>query len=78
MSLLPSCREASRLLSESLDSGRPLGMHVRLHLAICAVCRRVLAQFALIRHGAARAPEGGPALTPEAKARLRGALRSDT
>jgi hypothetical protein len=74
VSLLPSCRDVSRLLSEALDSGRPLGMHVRIHLAICAVCRRVLAQFALLRHGAKRAPEGGPALSAEAKARLRGAL----
>lgn len=74
MSLLPSCRDVSKLLSEALDSGRPLGMHVRIHLSICGVCRRVLAQFALIRHGAARAPEAGPSLSVEAKARLRRAL----
>ncbi|MDO8756536.1 MAG: zf-HC2 domain-containing protein [Elusimicrobiota bacterium] len=71
MSLLPSCREVSRLLSEALDSGRPLGMHVRIHLGICDVCRRVLAQFAVLKHGAARAPEEGPSLSSEAKARLR-------
>lgn len=74
MSFLPSCRDVSRHLSEALDSGRPLGMHVRLHLALCEACRRVLAQFALIRHGASRAPEAGPSLSPEAKARLRGLL----
>lgn len=74
MSLLPSCVEVSRLLSDSLDSGRHLGMHVRLHLSVCEVCRRVLAQFELIRRAAARAPEEGPALSPEAKARLRRAL----
>jgi hypothetical protein len=50
-------------------------MHVRIHLSICEVCRRVLAQFALIRHGAAHAPEAGPALSAEAKARLRRALQ---
>lgn len=71
MKFLPSCRDVSKYLSEALDSGRPLGMHVRLHLALCEACRRVLAQFALIRHGAARAGEAGPSLTPEAKARLR-------
>lgn len=71
MIFLPSCREVSRLLSEALDTGRPLGLRVRLHLSICAVCRRVRAQFAWIGRGAARAPEAGPALTPEAKARLR-------
>lgn len=73
MSLLPSCREVSRLLSEALDSPKAnrLGLSVRLHLSICAVCRRVRAQFAWLRRGAARAPEEGPALSPEAKSRLR-------
>jgi predicted anti-sigma-YlaC factor YlaD len=46
-------------------------MHVRLHLTLCEACRRVLAQFALIRHGASRVPETGPSLPPDAKARLR-------
>lgn len=75
MSFLPSCREVSKHLSEALDSGRPLGMHVRIHLSICEACRRVLSQFALIRHGAARASETGASLSPEAKARLRRALQ---
>lgn len=75
MSLLPSCKEVSRLLSEALDSGRPLGMHARIHLGICEVCRRVHAQFALLRHGAALSPEEGPSLSSEAKARLRRALK---
>ena len=75
MSLLPSCVEVSKRLSEALDSGRPLGMHTRIHLSICSVCRRVLAQFALIRRGAARAPEAGQTLSDEAKARLRRALQ---
>lgn len=71
MSFLPSCRDVSKHLSAALDSGRPLAMHVRLHLTLCETCRRVLAQFALLRHGAARAGEAGPPLTDEAKARLR-------
>lgn len=70
MSLLPSCRDVSRLLSEALDSGRPVGLHVRLHLSVCEVCRRVLKQFGVLRHGAARAHERGPSLSPEAKARI--------
>ncbi|MCM2303516.1 MAG: zf-HC2 domain-containing protein [Elusimicrobia bacterium] len=74
MKLLPSCRDVSEYLSEAMDSGRPLGMHVRLHLTLCEACRRVLAQFALIRHGAGRAPEAGPSLSDEAKLRLRRAL----
>ncbi len=78
MSLLPSCRDVSKLLSESLDSGRPLGLHARLHLSICEVCRRVLAQFETLRRCAARAPETGPALSPEAKDRLRRRLEPPT
>lgn len=74
MSLLPSCREVAKFLSDSLDGGRHLGMHVRLHLSVCEVCRRVLAQFELIRRAAARAPEEGASLSPEAKARLRRAF----
>ena len=74
MSLLPSCREVSRLLSAALDSGRPLGLHVRLHLSICETCRRVLTQFGLLRRAAARSPETGPSLSGDAKARLRRAL----
>ncbi len=74
MSLLPSCVDVSKLLSESLDSGRPLALHVRLHLSVCEVCRRVRAQFAVLRHGAARSSEQGPPLSADAKARLRGAL----
>ena len=74
MSFLPSCRDVSKHLSEALDSGRPLGMHVRLHLSLCEACRRVLAQFALLRHGAARALEAGPSLSAGAKERLRRAL----
>lgn len=76
MSLLPSCREVSRLLSESRDAGRPLGMHVRLHLSICDVCSRVLAQFAFLGAFAKKAPEAGPGLSDAAKDRLRRALGS--
>jgi hypothetical protein len=75
MSLMPSCVDVSRLVSEALDSGRPLSLHVRLHLSICAVCRRVRAQFAVLRHGAARPSDAGPSLSDEAKARLRRSLK---
>lgn len=75
MSLLPSCRDVSRLLSESRDTGRPLGLHVRLHLSICDVCRRVLAQFEALGLSARRVPERGAALSDDAKIRLRRALR---
>jgi hypothetical protein len=74
VSLLPSCVDVSKRLSESLDSGLPLGLHVRLHLSVCEVCRRVLAQFAVLRRGALRSSADGPPLSDEAKARLRRAL----
>ncbi|MFI5349446.1 MAG: zf-HC2 domain-containing protein [Elusimicrobiota bacterium] len=74
MSLLPDCREMSRRLSEASDTGRALSLSERIHLWICDVCRRLLFQLALVGRGARRAPEGGPALSPEAKARLRRAL----
>lgn len=75
MSLLPSCREVSRLLSESRDTGRSLGLHVRIHLGVCDVCRRVLAQFAILGAMAKKAPISGPSLSADAKERLRRALR---
>lgn len=74
MSLLPSCKDVSRLLSESMDAGRPLGLHARVHLRICDVCRRLRAQFSFLR-AAARSPESGPGLSEAAKERLRSKLK---
>jgi hypothetical protein len=71
---LPDCRDMSRLLSEARDAGGRIGLRMRLHLAICDVCRRVRAQFALLGAAAGNAPESGPALSPGAKERLRRAL----
>ncbi len=76
MSLLPSCVEVSRLLSEARDSGRPLGSHARLHLWVCDVCRRLKKQFDRLGAAASRAHENGPSLSEGAKARLRRALGS--
>ena len=73
MSLIPDCRDMSRILSEARDSGR-LSFSAHLHLWICDVCRRVRVQFAVIGDAARRAPEPGPTLSAEAKARLRRAL----
>jgi hypothetical protein len=74
MSLLPSCRDVSKLLSEARDGGRPLGLRVRIHLAICDVCRRVRDQFAVLGAVAKKAPDSGPSLSQDAKERLRRAL----
>jgi hypothetical protein len=75
MDWLPDCRDMSRLLSESRDAGGSLSLSARLHLWICDACRRVRAQFGVVGRAAARAPEGGPALSSDAKERLRRALR---
>lgn len=75
MSLLPTCREMSRLLSEARDGGRPIGWHMRVHLGICAVCRRALAQFGILGAMVKKSPADGPGLSAEAKDRLRRALR---
>lgn len=76
MSFLPDCRDMSRRLSEERD-GRVLGLRARLHLLICDVCSRLRSQLGLLGTAARGRPQGGPALTSEAKARLRRALGSD-
>jgi len=53
-----TCREASRLTSESMD--RDLGNIERgrlsMHLFICKACARVSLQFAFLREAASRYP----------------------
>ena len=75
MSFIPDCRDMSRRLSEARDAGRALGPRERIHLWMCDVCRRLRAQLELMGRGARRPPESGPALSPEAKERLRRSLR---
>lgn len=51
-----SCKEASRLLSESQD--RPLGwlegLKLRAHLALCEMCMRFSAQIRIMREAMRR------------------------
>jgi len=51
-----SCREASRLLSQSMD--RPLGLaeraRLRLHLTLCDACRNFNRQLDFLRRAVAR------------------------
>ena len=51
MSMMPTCKEVSRLLSQGADRKLGLGERVvlRLHLAICNGCRNVNAQFRFLR-----------------------------
>ena len=74
MSFLPDCRDMSRRLSDARDTGRALRPRERLHLWLCDACRRLRFQLALVGAAARRPPEAGPALSPEAKARLRRSL----
>ena len=78
---LPSCREAIRLQSEALD--RPLPLHsrlgLRLHLLVCAWCRRYGKQIRFLRRAAREHPEqlttvSPNHLSPEARERIERAL----
>lgn len=80
MSSLFSCREAVRLASEALD--HPLGlrrrMELRVHLAMCSACRAYRRQIGLLdRLVRGRRPDADQeiVLTPEARERIRQALR---
>jgi hypothetical protein len=55
-----SCREASRLISESLDRNltRRERWSLRIHTAICTACQRFAKQIKLLRDAIAEAPEG--------------------
>ena len=76
-----SCKDVTRLLSESMDHSLPLGKRVgvRLHLLICRFCARYERQLLLIRETVRRlaAMEDaygsliGEPLSEEAKERIR-------
>jgi len=79
-----SCKDVTRLLSESMDHSLPLGkrLGVRLHLLICRFCARYERQLLLIRETVRRlaamedthGPLTGEPLSEEAKERIRNAL----
>lgn len=79
-----SCKDVTRLISESMDTSLPIGKRigVRLHLLICKFCARYERQLLLIRDTVRRlaAAEGIPGeppwetLSEEAKARIRKSL----
>jgi hypothetical protein len=82
--MVPNCEEASRRVSAAMDGPLPwrqrVGMHA--HLLLCAFCRRYKAQLDLIRNAfrtGAEPPEGAvPPLPPEARDRIRHAIRSSS
>ena len=63
MDLMLSCKEASRLTSAALDRKLGIGERfaLRLHLALCAGCRRVDRQFRLLRRAMSELPGPGQA-----------------
>lgn len=76
-----SCKDVTKLLSESMDRSIPLGMRIGvcLHLIICKWCARYERQLLLIRETVRRlaatleAPgeSSGETLSEEAKARIK-------
>ena len=76
-----SCKDVTRLLSESMDHSLPLGKRVgvRLHLLICKFCARYERQLLLIRETMRRLAATddacgsltGESLSEEAKERIR-------
>ena len=81
-----SCKDVTKLVSESMDRSLPLGQRigVRLHLLICKFCARYERQLLLLRETAQRlaamvdAPGGsfGEPLSEEARERIRESIRN--
>lgn len=80
------CDESTRLVSESLDRELPFGerLAVRLHALSCRSCRRCKKQFVFLRQAlvrrmreAERAVSALPALSGEARARIKHALAKE-
>ena len=51
-----SCKEASRLISQSMDERLSFGqrLRLRLHLTLCDACRNFKSHLQLLRRGVAR------------------------
>jgi hypothetical protein len=85
MFFMPSCKEVSRLVSESMDRDLRFRQRfsLRMHLLMCSLCSRFRAQIAFLRdaaHAFGKAGERGVPLanvrlSPEARARIKEALQ---
>jgi len=80
-----SCKDATRLISESMDRSLPLRKRigVRVHLLICRFCARYERQLLLIRETARRiaaedmpGEPSGETLSEGTRERIRKSLRS--
>lgn len=80
------CREVSKLVSESMERRLPFRQRMELimHLFLCRLCAGFARQTRLLRRAARQEPERliGDAsspevtLTPDARARIKAALRN--
>lgn len=79
--VMPSCQEISEMVSASMDRELPLRKRIaiRMHVYMCALCRRYEKQLHLLRKGFRlyADPQGNTterSLSPAAKERLQKAL----
>ena len=79
----PKCRDVVRILSEQMDHELPLitRSKLRLHFVACCWCERYMKQLHCLRETARRFPQHigevqGPALSPEARLRLKQVLKN--
>ncbi len=80
------CREVSKLVSESMERELPLRqrLQVWMHLAMCRLCAGFARQLRVLRRAAHENPERlatdpaepEPALSQEARERMKAVLRS--
>lgn len=81
--IVGSCRETGHLSSRAMDEKLPIGQRLRLrmHLAMCAFCRRNARQLELIRqflrHQAAVDEQPEPGLSDQARQRIQSRLSGD-
>jgi hypothetical protein len=82
--VMPPCKDIAILISQSMDQRLPLTkrISIRLHVAMCSLCRRYEKQLRLLRESTGRYAnpdenEVEESLSPEAKARLQKAIESE-
>ena len=75
--MTPTCQDATRLLSESMDRTLPLRtrLALTLHIVLCRGCRAYRRQLLLIRHALPESQDKSQ-LSDDAKKRLTQAFRA--
>lgn len=82
-----TCKEITKLVSESLDRPLPIRQRlaIRLHVLLCKLCDRYRQHLFIIRDAVRRHPDrleghespSPPSLSPEARERIKDSLRRD-